>query len=49
VYREREKEREKKGETGSEGEIDSGIIWHTSLRPCIKKVPERETESRDPY
>jgi hypothetical protein len=49
VYREREKEREKEGETGSEGEIDSAILRHKSLRPCMKKVPERETESRDPY
>jgi len=49
VCRERENEREKEGETGSEGEIDSAILRHKSLRPCIKKVLGRETESRDPY
>ena len=55
MYRDRQKERENEGETESERgerEIDSAISRHKSLRPLIKKVPEREkereTESRDP-
>jgi len=43
VYRETEKEGETESER-RERDTDSAILRHKSLRPCIKKVPERERE-----